>query len=167
VLGRERVEREHVGLGLVEQRRDLRQPALELADGVAQALARLLGVRRGEERADDRAERVVLVAADMAAQVPQEVHGAALPRRAEHRGERGLQSRVRIADGQLDTDQAARDQAPEELAPERLGLRRADVEADDLSAAGLVDGMGDDDAFARDAAAVADLSTLASTNRYG
>src|SRR3954471_3037217 len=96
----------------------------------------------------------------MTAQVPEEVHGAALPRRPEHGGERGLQSRVRIADGQLDADQAARDQAPEELAPERLGLRRADVEADDLAAAGLVDGVRDHDTLALHAAAVADLLDL-------
>src|SRR3954453_15691379 len=96
----------------------------------------------------------------MNAQVPEEVHGAALPRRPEHGGERGLQSRVRIADGQLDADQAARDQAPEELAPERLGLRRADVEADDLAAAGLVDGVRDHDALALHAAAVTDLLDL-------
>jgi hypothetical protein len=35
VLGRERVERQDVGLGVVEQRRDLRQPPLELLDSVA------------------------------------------------------------------------------------------------------------------------------------
>jgi len=49
VLRRKRVEREHVGLGVFEQRRDLRQPPLELRDGVAQALAGLLAVRRGED----------------------------------------------------------------------------------------------------------------------
>ena len=48
----------------------------------------------------------------------------------------------------------------EELAPERLGLRLADVEADDLAPAGLVDGVRDHDALARDAAAVADLLDL-------
>ena len=90
VLGRKGVEREHVGLGVFEQRCDLRQPALELGDGVAQAPARLLAVWGGEDRADDRAERVVLVAADVAAQIPEEVHGAPLPRRAEDPRERGL-----------------------------------------------------------------------------
>ena len=48
----------------------------------------------------------------------------------------------------------------QELAPERLGLRLADVEADDLAPAGLVDGVGDHDALARHAAAVADLLDL-------
>jgi hypothetical protein len=96
----------------------------------------------------------------VAAQVAEEVHGASLPRRAEDLGERGLQARMSVADRQLDADQAARDEASEELAPERLGLRGADVEADDLAAAGLMDRVGDDDALARDAAAVADLLDL-------
>jgi hypothetical protein len=54
--------------------RDLRQPALELGDGLAQAPARLLAIVGGEDRADDRPERVVLVAADVAAEIAQEVH---------------------------------------------------------------------------------------------
>src|SRR4051794_15843029 len=59
-----------------------------------------------------------------------------------------------------DAEQAARDQAPEELAPERLGLRLADVEADDLPPAGLMDSVRDHDALAGHAAAVADLLDL-------
>src|SRR3954451_15423190 len=65
-----------------------------------------------------------------------------------------------VADGQLHADQPARHQRPEELAPERLGLRFADVEADDLLAAALVHGAGDDDALAHNAPAVADLLDL-------
>src|SRR5687768_18204391 len=65
-----------------------------------------------------------------------------------------------VADRQLDADQPARDQASEELAPERLGLRGADIEADDLAAAGLVDGVRDHHALARDTAAVTDLLDL-------
>jgi len=42
---------------------------------------------------------------DVAAQVTQEVHDAALPRRTEDLRERGLQPGVGIADGQLDADQ--------------------------------------------------------------
>jgi hypothetical protein len=83
VLGWERVEGEHVVFGLLEHGRDLRQPPFELADRLAWPLARLLTVRGGEDRPDDRPERVVLVLADVAAQVAQEVHGAALPRGAE------------------------------------------------------------------------------------
>jgi hypothetical protein len=90
VLGREGVERQHVSFGVLEQRGDLRQPAFQLTDGVTQSPAGVIGVRRGEDLADDRAERVVLIAAHMAAQVAQEVHGAALPRRAEHRPQRRL-----------------------------------------------------------------------------
>jgi hypothetical protein len=96
VLSRERKEGQHVGLGILEQRGDLRQPALELLDGVTQPAAGLVAVRGGEDLADDRAERVVLVAADVAAQVPEEVHRAALPRRAEDLRQRRLQSRVGV-----------------------------------------------------------------------
>jgi hypothetical protein len=160
VLGRERVEGQHVGLGVLEQRGDLRQPPLELSDGVTQSAAGLIGVRGGEDLADDRAERVVLIAADMTAQVAQEVHGAALPRRPEDLGQRGLQARVGVGDGELDADQPARDERPEELAPERLGLRLADIEADDLPPARLMHGVRDHDRLARDAAPVADLLDL-------
>src|SRR5688500_17123542 len=65
-----------------------------------------------------------------------------------------------VADRQLDADQPARDQASEELAPERLGLGGADIEADDLATAGLVDGVRDHHALARDTAAVTDLLDL-------
>ena len=50
---------------------------------------------------------------------------------------------MRVGDDQLHADQAALDQAAQELAPERLGLGLADVEADDLAAAGLVHAVGD------------------------
>ena len=72
----------------------------------------------------------------------------------------GLQARLRIADRELDADQPARDERAQELAPERLGLRGADIQPDDLAAAGLVNGVSDDDALARDPAAVADLLDL-------
>src|SRR3954467_14650326 len=160
VLGRERVEGQDVGLGVLEQRSDLRQPAFQLADGVTQTPARLLTVWRGEDLADDRAERVVVVAAHVAAEIAEEVHRAALPRRPEDLGEGGLQAGMRVADRQLDADQAARDERAQELAPEALGLRLADVQADDLAAAGLVDGVRDHDALALNAAAVADLLDL-------
>ena len=68
---------------------------------------------------------------------------------------------VRVADGELRRRPGrARRATAQELAPERLGLRLADVEADDLAAAGLVHGVRDHDALARDAAAVADLLDL-------
>ena len=96
----------------------------------------------------------------MAEAVAQEVHGAALPGRAEDLRDRRLQARVRVGDRELDADQAARDQRAQELAPERLGLGLADVEAEDLAPAGLVDAVRDDDALVHDAAAVADLLDL-------
>jgi len=96
VLGGKREERQHVVFGLLEQRGDLRQPALELADGVAQAPARFLVVRGGEDRSDDRPQRVVLVLARVAAKVAEEVHGAALPRRAEDLRQCRLQAGVGV-----------------------------------------------------------------------
>src|SRR3954462_7358170 len=96
VLSRERVEGEHVGLGLLEHGGHLRQPPLELLDGVAQALARLLAILGGEDRPNDRAEGVVLLATDMAPEIAQKVHRAALPRRAEHLRERRLQTRMGV-----------------------------------------------------------------------
>jgi hypothetical protein len=67
---------------------------------------------------------------------------------------------VGVRDDELDTGQAARDERPEELAPERLGLGLADVEAEDLPATRLMDGVSDDDALRHDAAAVPDLLDL-------
>jgi hypothetical protein len=52
---------------------------------------------------------------------------------------------------------AAPDEASEQLRPERLGLGFSDVQADDLAPLGLVDGVGDHDAFALHPAAIADL----------
>jgi hypothetical protein len=67
---------------------------------------------------------------------------------------------VGVGDREPNPDQAARHEASEELCPERLGLRGTDVQADDLPAARFVDCVRDDDRFARDAAAVADLLDL-------
>jgi hypothetical protein len=67
---------------------------------------------------------------------------------------------VRVADGQLNADQAPGDQRAQELRPERLGLRGADVQADDLAAPGLVHGVRDNDGLALHAPAVADLLDL-------
>jgi hypothetical protein len=102
----------------------------------------------------------VLVLAHVATEVAQEVDRAALPRRAERPRDRGLQAGVRVADGQLHPDEAARDERFEELGPERLGLGLADVQADDLAPSGLVNGVSDHDALALHPAAVADLLDL-------
>ena len=108
MLSGKRVEGEHVVLGLFEQRGDLRQPGLELGDGVAESAAGFVAGAGGEDLADDGAQRVVLVLAGVATKVAEEVHGAALPWCAEHRRQRGLQAGVRVTDGQLHAEQAAR-----------------------------------------------------------
>ena len=110
---------------------------------------------------------VVLILRAWPQAIAQEVHRAALPRRAEDLRQRGLQARVGVGDGELHADQAARDQTAQELAPERLGLGGADVQADDLAPAGLVDGVRDHDALARTRPPSRTFSTFASTNRYG
>ena len=160
VRARERVEGQDVGLGVLEHRRDLGQPPVEMRDRFREPVARL-GERVGvEDRADQRAQQPVLVLAGVAEAVAQEVHGAALPGAAEDLGDRGLQPGVRVADRELDADQAARDQAAEELGPERLGLGLADVDGEDLAPAGLVDAVGDHQRLVDHAAAVADLLDL-------
>jgi hypothetical protein len=102
----------------------------------------------------------VLVLACVPEAVSEEVHGAALPRCAEHLGDRRLQSGVRVGNRQLHAGQAALDQAPQERRPERLGLGLPDVDADDLPPAGVVHAVGDDQCLAAHPAAVADLLDL-------
>ena len=68
--------------------------------------------------------------------------------------------RPAVADDQLHPGQPALDQVAQERAPERLRLRFADVEADHLSVAGLVHGVGEHQRFTHDAAAIADLLDL-------
>jgi hypothetical protein len=63
-----------------------------------------------EDRADQRTQQPVLIAASVPQAVPEEVHRAALPRRAQHLGDRVLQALVGVGDDQLHADQAARDQ---------------------------------------------------------
>ena len=167
VLSGECVEGEHVVLGLLEQPRDLRQSWFELGDRVEQALARLGAIAGREQLTDHGTERVVLVLAGMASEIAQEVNGAALPGRAQDPRDRGLQSWVRVADGQLHPDEAPGDERPEELSPERLGLRGADVQADDLPAPGFMHGVGDHDALALNTAAVADLLDLRVDEQVG
>ncbi len=102
----------------------------------------------------------MLIAPGMAETVAQEVHGAALPATAQDLRARGLQAGVRVADGELDADQAALDQSSEERGPERLGLGLADVDREDLPAAGLMDAVRDHQRLVDHAAAVADLLDL-------
>ena len=74
--------------------------------------------------------------------------------------DRGLQAGVGVGDDQLRPGQAALDQAAEEAFPERLRLALADVEADHLPVAALMDGVGEHQCFRHHAAAVTDLLDL-------
>jgi hypothetical protein len=67
---------------------------------------------------------------------------------------------VCVGDDQLDAAEAALDQSAEEAAPESLGLALADVDADHLAVARLVDGVGEHERLRYDAAAIADLLDL-------
>jgi hypothetical protein len=57
----------------------------------------------------------VLVAARVPAKIAQEVDRAALPGRPEDLGQRRFEPGMRVADRQLNADQAARDKAAQEL----------------------------------------------------
>ncbi len=127
---REAVEGEDVGLGVLEQRGDLREPAVEVRDRLGEPIAGLRKRVGVEDRPDQRAQQAVLVLAGVAEAVAEEVDGAALPGAAQDLRDRGLQTRVRVADGELDTDQPALDQAAQERGPERLGLGLADVDGE-------------------------------------
>ena len=159
MVSRKGIEREDL-FGLLQQRGDLGHPALELGDRGGEPVAGLFARGGVEDRSDQCCQHAVLVAAGMPQTVPEEVHGAALPWRSEHLGQRRLEAGVGIGDRQLHPDQAAGDQAAQELAPERLGLGLADVEADDLAPAGLVHAVGDDHALVHHPPAGADLLDL-------
>ena len=102
----------------------------------------------------------MLIAPGVAEAVAQEVHGAALPGAAEDLRDRRLQPACASEIASCDADQAALDQAAQEVGPERLGLGLADVEAENLAAAGLMDAVGDHQRLGDHAAAVADLLDL-------
>ena len=61
-----------------------------------------------------------------------------------------------VRNAELHAGQAAGPEAAEELAPERLGFALADVDADHLAAAGLVDAVGDHQALLPHFARLAD-----------
>ena len=75
---------------------------------------------------------------------------------SQHRGDRGLEPLVGIGDARAHTLESAGTQAAQELAPERLGLGLPDVQADDLTAAALVDPVGDHQRLVPDPAGLAD-----------
>ena len=66
--------------------------------------------------------------------VAHEMHPAALPRGAQHLGDGGLKTLVRVGDHQLDPAQATAGQGTEELRPEGLCLAVADRHAEHLAA---------------------------------
>jgi hypothetical protein len=92
----------------------------------------------GEDRPDQRAEQAMLVLAGMTETVAEEVDRAALPGALADRGDRGLQTGVRVRDGELDTHQTALDQPAQEARPEGLSFGLADVDGQDRAPAGLV-----------------------------
>jgi hypothetical protein len=102
----------------------------------------------------------LLVLADVAERLAQEVDRAALPGASEHLRDRLLQPGVGVRDDQLHAAQTALDQRAQERAPERLRLGLADVEGYHLPVTGLVHAVGKHQCFAHDAAAVADLLDL-------
>jgi hypothetical protein len=98
--------------------------------------------------------------ADVAEHVPEEVHGAAQPGRAEDLRDRGLQPRMRVGDNELDARQTARDERTQELAPKRSVSASPASRPMISRLAGLVDAVGDDQALLPHTAALADALDL-------
>ena len=98
----------------------------ELVDDLTKPSSCLAG-SGGKDPADGARHQRLLGPADMAEHVAQEVDGAALPRAAQHLGDRGLEASVGVRDAQPDPVQPAGAQAAEELAPEAFGLGLADT----------------------------------------
>ena len=101
----------------------------------------LVGLQEG--LAQGGGEHGVLALRHMGERVAHPVDVAALPRRAEHAGDRLPEALVGIGDDQLDVLQAAPDQALQEAGPKGLGLGGTDLETDDLAAPVGVDRDGD------------------------
>ena len=100
-------------------------------------------IHRGKDLFEGSTHQRVALARHVPQHVAYEVHTASLPLGSDHRLDRLLESGVGVGDHQLHTGKPARDQPPDELAPPRLGFDLADIDADDLPAAGLVDPVGD------------------------
>jgi hypothetical protein len=86
---------------------------------------------------------------------PDEMHGTALPRAGQDASDRGLQPLVVVGDHELHAVQAAGPERAQELRPERLGLDLAQVDADHLAPAALVDRVGDDQRLGNHTAVIA------------
>src|SRR5690606_30476078 len=89
--------------------------------------------------------------------VPHEVDAAALPGGAEHLGDGGLQSLMRVGDDELHPAQSAPGELAQELGPDWFGLRGADLHAQHLATTVGVDADRDDDGDRDDASAAAHL----------
>ena len=79
MLGREPVEGQQVGLGVLHQRRDLGGVGAELVGDLAQPLVGLGAGGGGEDAADGARDRRLLGPGDVAEHVAEEVDGAAPP----------------------------------------------------------------------------------------
>jgi hypothetical protein len=84
----------------------------------------------------------------------------AQPGTTQDLADRLAQPVVGVGDAQPDPGQPAGAQAAQELAPERAGLGLADVQADDLAAAGLVHAIGDHQRLLAHPAGLADAFDL-------
>jgi hypothetical protein len=143
VLGREPVEGQQLGLGVLQQAGDLGRVRLELLDDLPEPRSGLGGRGGGEDPADGARHQRLLRASEVAEHVAQEVDGAALPATAQHLRDRGLEAGMGVGDAQLDAVQPTGPQASQERPPEGLGLGLAHVQADHLAAAAVVDAVGD------------------------
>ena len=113
-----------------------------------------------EDLAQRRCDQPALALAAVAEHVADEVDRAALPGAVEDLGDRALQPLVVVGAGELDTGEAPGSQRAQELDPEALRLDLADVDSDHLPAAGVVDGVGDDESLASEVAAISDPQVL-------
>ncbi len=160
MVGGEGIEREQVLFGLLEQRRDFRQRRAQPLQGIADELASSLARVGVEGRPEQCRDHPLLVFADVAERLAQEVHRAALPGAAEYLPDRLLEAGMRVGDDELDAREATLDQSAQEAAPEGLGLGLSHIERDHLPVARLVHPIGQHQRLAHDAAAVSDLLHL-------
>ena len=148
---------EHVGLGIVENSGELWQlRATLIGDGAplgAGGLGRLLHKGGCDEGRDDATTAL----AGMRQHVPHEVDAAALPGGGEHLGDGGLQALISIRDDELHPAQASAGELAQELCPDRFGLRGADLYAQHLAPAVVIDTNRDDHRDGDDAPATTDL----------
>src|SRR6516165_9482435 len=148
---------EHVGLGVIEEDRELGQLRAYLVGNPAPLRSGGLGVVRGEGGADEGGDDAPATLAGMRQGIAHEVHTAALPGGIEHFGNGRLDALMGIGDYELDTTQPAACQLAQEGSPKRLGFRGADVEPENFAAPIAVDADRDNDGDGDDAAVLAYL----------